>query len=449
MSYLAGLRQEFRPLMDLAVPLVLGELGWVTMSIVDTMMVGRLSKEAIGAVSIGGILFYAVAVIGMGIMLGLDTLVSQSFGAGRIEDCHHSFISAVYLSLPLAPLLMGMQWGWTLVLGPFGVNPDVQREAIPYLEAMMWSTFPLLLYAAMRRYLQGMSMVKPVMFALISANVVNAVANWVFVFGNLGSPAYGTAGAGWATCASRVYMAAVLLVYILWRNRKDRLGLFEASLAVDVVRIRRLIGLGFPAAMQIVVEVGVFAVATTLAGKLQTKYLAAHHIALSAASYTFMVPLGLGAAAAVRVGQAIGRGDPEGAGRAGWAAMILGAAFMLCGGLLFVLAPGPIARAFTTDTEVIATAGALLFVAAVFQFFDGLQGVATGALRGAGDTRTAAGCHLIGHWIVGLPFGYYLCFQAGWGAVGLWTGLCVALVVIGVVLTAVWWRTARRIAVAA
>ncbi|MBK5293181.1 MAG: MATE family efflux transporter [Acidobacteriia bacterium] len=444
MAFRGQLQREFRSLLDLAVPLVLGELGWMTMSLVDTMMVGRVSKEAIGAVSLGGMLFYAVAVIGMGILLGLDTLVSQSYGAGNTQDCHHSLIQALYLCLPLAPLLMGLQWCWSLLLAPFGVHPAVIAETTPYLKAIMWSTFPLLLYAAMRRYLQGMNLVKPVMFALISANLVNAGANWVLIFGNLGFPAYGAAGAGWATCISRVYMALVLVVYIYIAERKG-LGLMRANWSLDLERIRRLVSLGLPAATQIVVEVGVFALVTVLIGKLEPRFLAAHQIAISAASFTYMVPLGLGAAAAVRVGQAIGRRDGAGAGRAGWAAMTLGGATMSWFGLMFLLAPGWVARVFTTDPEVITAAGSMLAVAAVFQLFDGLQGVATGALRGAGDTRTAAASHLIGYWVIGLPLGYYLCFSVGWGAVGLWAGLCLSLIAIGVVLTGAWWRMAKRI----
>ena len=444
MAFRGQLRKEFRPLLELAVPLVLGELGWMAMSLVDTIMVGRVSKEAIGAVSLGSMLFHAVAVVGIGVLLALDTLVSQSYGAGDTEDCHHSLIQALYLCLPLAPLLMALQWSASLLLAPSGVHPAVVAEAIPYLMALLWSTFPLLLYTAMRRYLQGMNLVKPVMFSLVSANLVNAGANWVFVFGNLGFPAYGATGAGWATCISRIYMSLVLVAYIYWKERHG-LGLMRANWRLDLPRIRRLVTLGLPAAMQIVVEVGVFALATVLIGRLEPRFLAAHQIALSAASFTFMVPLGLGAAAAVRVGQAIGRKDSEGANRAGWAAIILGGATMSWFGLIFVLAPGWVAGIFTTDPDVITTTGSLLAVAAVFQLFDGLQGVATGALRGAGDTRTPAVSHLIGYWVVGLPLGYYLCFSVGWGAVGLWAGLCLSLVVIGLVLTGAWWRVTKRL----
>jgi MATE family multidrug resistance protein len=196
--------------------------------------------------------------------------------------------------------------------------------------------------------------------------------------------------------------------------------------------------------MQLLLEVGVFALATVLAGRLTPVALAAHQIALNAASVTYMVPLGISAATAVRVGQALGRRDAPGAGRAGWTGLLLAALFMALAALLFVTAPGAILRAFTTASGVIAAGVSLLYVAAVFQLFDGIQVVATGALRGAGDTRTPMLWNLIGYWVLGLPVGYYLCFSADWGAVGLWIGFSIGLIVVGTILLFVWSRLVRR-----
>ncbi|MBL8294674.1 MAG: MATE family efflux transporter [Bryobacterales bacterium] len=441
-----GVRREIRPLITLALPLVLGEFGWMMMSVVDSMMVGRVSKEAMGAVSLGGVLFYAVAVLGMGMMLGLDALVSQAFGAGDRTDCHHSLVNALWIALPLAPVLMAAQWAWIPLLPVFGVNQAVVEAAGPYVGALIWSTPPLLVYAAFRRYLQGMNQVKVVMFALVSANVVNALVNWVLVFGNLGFSAMGAEGAGWATVFSRVYMAGVLVGYAYWWDAKQDGGLRRAAWRPDWGRIRVLAGLGFPASMQIVIEVGVFALATTLIGKLDATSLAAHQIAINAASFSYMVPLGLGSAAAVRVGQGVGSGDWRQARDAGWTAIGLGVTIMGAFGVLFVGAPRLIGRLFTPDETVIDAAVILLALAALFQLFDGAQGVATGALRGAGNTRIAAVTHLGGYWVIGLPLGYWLCFGAGWGAAGLWTGLCVALMLIGIVLAGAWAHLTGRVA---
>jgi MATE family multidrug resistance protein len=202
--------------------------------------------------------------------------------------------------------------------------------------------------------------------------------------------------------------------------------------------------LGFPAGGQALIEVGVFAAATALAGRVSATSLAAHQIAIHMASVTFMIPYGLASAAAVRVGHAVGRRDPEGAVVAGWTAIALGVAFMAAAALVFLTMPALLIRAFSDNAEVIATGVRLLFVAAIFQLFDGLQGVTTGALRGLGDTRTAMLWNLGGHWFVGLPLGYLLCFRWGYGLVGLWWGLSLGLIICGIGLVAVWrWKGIR------
>jgi MATE family multidrug resistance protein len=437
--------EEVRPMVRLAIPLVLAELGWMTMGIVDTMMVGRQahSAEAMGAVSLGSILYMAVAIFGTGLMLGLDTLVSHSYGAGDVEDCHRSLVNGVYLSLGLGPVLMGFVRLIEPILRSANIEPAVLNQAIPYLRALNWGTLPLLLYFVFRRYLQGMNLAKPVMFALISANVVNLVGNWAFVYGHLGMRALGTVGSGWSTCIARLYMMSVLLVYSVYYDHRYKTGLRRTRRLPSFFRMWRLVQLGFPAATQFAMEVGVFAVATALIGKLGAVALASHQVALNTVSLTYMVPLGISSAAAVRVGQALGRRDAQAASRAGWTAMALGTGFMTCMGIILLVAPYPIVRAYTPDPAVIHAAGALLFVAAFFQLFDGMQTVATGALRGAGDTRTPMLCHIFFYWGIGLPLGYHLCFRLGWGAAGLWTGLCVALILIGVALLYFWRRKER------
>jgi len=437
--------EEVRPMVRLAIPLVLAELGWMTMGIVDTMMVGRQahSAEAMGAVSLGSILYMAVAIFGTGLMLGLDTLVSHSYGAGDVEDCHRSLVNGVYLSLALGPVLMGIVRLLEPILRSANIEPAVLGQAIPYLRALNWGTLPLLLYFVFRRYLQGMNLAKPVMFALISANFVNLVGNWTLVYGHLGMRAMGTVGSGWSTCLARLYMMSVLLLYSVYYDHRYKTGLRRTRRLPSFFRMWRLVQLGFPAATQFAMEVGVFAVATTLIGKLGAVALASHQVALNTVSLTYMVPLGISSAAAVRVGQALGRGDAHAASRAGWTAMALGTSFMTCMGVILLVVPRQIVRAYTPDPVVIQAASSLLFVAAFFQLFDGMQTVATGALRGAGDTRTPMLCHMFFYWAMGLPLGYHLCFGLGWGAAGLWTGLCLALILIGIALLYFWRRKER------
>ena len=444
---LQTLRAEFRPTLRLAVPLVLAELGWMSMAIVDTMMVGRLpnSATAIAAVSLGGILVHVLAFFGGGLLIGLDTLVSQAFGAGQREDCHRSLVHGIYLSLALTPLLMAPVWYFGSLMRIAGIAPDIISLAVPYSRALAWGTLPLLLYFAVRRCMQGMNMVRPIAFALVTANIINAIGNWILTYGKLGAPAMGAVGSGWSTAWARIYLATVLVGYLLWYDQKHRTDLLRTPIQPELMRIRRLIALGFPAAMQITLEIGVFALVTALIGRLGAVSLAGHQVALNTVSFTYMVPLGISSAAAVRVGQAIGRRDPSGAASAGGSAIFFGAGFMTVAGIFLLLFPHAIARVYTPDPVVIKNTVILLAAGAAFQLFDGIQTVATGALRGAGDTRTPMFCHFTAYWIIGLPLGTWLCFQRGWGAFGLWAGLSLALILIGIVLLFAWRRTVRRL----
>lgn len=430
-------------MLALALPVILAELGWMAMPTVDTMMVGRLGADAIGAVSIGRALFISVAVVGIGLLLGLDTLVAQAHGAGEADACHRWLLHGAYLgSLISLPLFLLLRSGIPL-LDRWGVEPAVLELTRPYLRSLSWSLLPLLLYAAFRRYLQAVNLVRPVMFALTSANLVHLLGNWILIFGRLGMPAMGVEGAGWSTCISSWYMALVLLAAIGLRESEQGWGLLRISWRPEAERFGRLLALGVPAAAQLLLEVGAFAAATALAGRLPASALAAHQIALTACSVTYMIPLGISSAAAVRVGQALGRRDRAGARNSGWAALTLGGGFMCVAALVFVLMPRGVVRLFSADPDVIASGVSLLAIAALFQLFDGLQAVATGALRGAGDTRTAMLGNLVGHWALGLPVGYHLCFGRGWGAVGLWTGWLIGLGVVSLVLVFAWSRRAR------
>lgn len=447
MLKLNTLRAELPPTLRLALPLVLAELGWMSMGIVDTMMVGRLpnSATAMGAVSLGSSIFIVFGLFGGGMLLGLDTLVSQAFGAGKREDCHRSLINGIYLSLVLTPLLAAPIWVLPRWLKSAEVSPEVLGLAIPYTKVLVIGLFPLLLYFAVRRCLQAMNMVKPVAFALVTANLINALGNWILIYGKWGLPALGVVGSAWSTAIARAYMAVVLVGYLLWFDHRHRTELLNTPVEIDLPRIRRLIALGFPAAMQSTLESGVFAAVTTLIAKLGAVPLASHQIALNTVSLTYMVPLGISSAAAVRVGQALGRKDPSGAADAGGTAILVGAAFMACASTGLLIFPRWIARLFTPDDAVIQSTLGLLAAGAAFQLFDGIQTVATGALRGVGDTRTPMLCHFLAYWIIGLPLGAWLCFQRHWGAVGLWIGLSLALILIGIVLGFVWRRAVQRL----
>ena len=438
------LRAELAPMMRLAVPLALAELGWMAMGLEDTIMAGRLGAAALGAGSLGAMVFYPIAIGGTGFLLGMDTLVAQAHGARDAIDCRRTLVAGAWLSLALSPLFALAILSLIPVLRVTGTNANVMALFDPFLKALAWGLPPLFLYAALRRYLQAIDVVKPVTFALVSANLINVLGNWVLMYGHCGAPRMGLEGCGWSTTIARCYMAAVLLGTVVWHERRTGSLLLSISWRPSLERMRRLAGLGTPAALQFLFEGAVFALVSVFAAHLDETSLAAHSIAINVVSTTYMVPLGISSAAAVRVGQAIGAGDRRGAAVRGWTAILLGALFMGGAAVALGTVPGWIVRIYTSDAGVIAAGAVLLRIAALFQLFDGLQTVSTGALRGLGDTRTPMLVHLGGYWGVGLPVAYLLCFRFGWGAAGIWVGLSAALMLIGSALVAAWrWRTLR------
>lgn len=440
-----SLLREVRTVLGLAVPVALAELGWVSMSVVDTVMVGDLGPGAIGAIAIGSSSFYAFAIFGIGLMLGLDTLVSHAYGAGDRHDCHRSLAAALYLALLLLSPLTLLFWTLPLSFGTAGIRPDIGVPAGEFLRVLQWSTLPLLLYGAFRRYLQATGHVRPVTFALVTANLVNWLGNWILIYGHWGFPPLGIVGSAAATVVARIYMAVLLGGCIWYFERRLNPPARDIVRPFDRERLLQLLRIGLPAATQILLEIGAFGATAFLAGRLTAVALAAHQIAINVASVTYMVPLGISSAAAVLVGHSIGRRKPEQARRHGFIALAITVVFELCSAGAMLLFPGSILRLYTHDRGVLNVGVLLLGLAAAFQLFDGLQAVATGSLRGLGNTRTAMLVNLGGYWFFGLPLGYALSFYAGYGVYGLWIGLTVALVAIAIVLCVFWNRLSRRL----
>jgi MATE family multidrug resistance protein len=428
---------------SLAWPVILAEIGWILMGVVDTIVVGPLGPAAIGAVGTGSTMFFAVMVLGIGTLFALDTFVARSFGAGRIDECHRWLFTGLQLATVLSVVLVAIGWLGVWALSWSGIQPDVLTLLRPYLGTLLWSAPPLLVYTVLRRYLQAMNVVQPILAAVVVANLINAAANVVFVYGRLGFPPLGVIGSAYATLLARVCLVGMFWWMVVRRERRSASGLADLPFRWAVGPMWQLVRIGAPAAGQVALEVGVFAAASALAGRISASALAAHQIVLNIAGFFFMIPLGLSSAAAVRVGQAMGRGDREGVRRAGWSALGLAVGLAALIASLFMLWPERFIRVFSNDPGVLETGVAVLLVCAAFQPFDGLQAVATGALRGVGDTRSPMLANLIGHWLLGLPIAYWLCFSRGWSVVGLWTGLATGLVVVGTVLTVVWRQRSR------
>ncbi len=432
--------RELRELLVLAGPVVVSELGWMGMGLVDTAMVGRVSAEALGAVSVGSHTYFLFVMFGMGTLFGLDPVISQAWGAGRHREAHEGLVQGLHLAVVVGVLLTLVVWVASPRVGLLGVDAAVLPGARGYMDVAALGIVPLLLFVAMRRYLQAMGLVRPVMLVVLAANLLNVFANWVFVFGNLGAPALGAVGSAWATTVARVFMLLALAAVVWWIDRSRGGSLRTISWRPDRARIKTIAGLGVPAGLQMILEAGVFWAATILAAQLTPVALGAHQIALGAAAFSFMVPLAMSSAGAVRVGQTLGARDPERARSAGWLAILVGGAFMLASATTFVVVPEAIMAAFTDDPAIIGVGVGLLRIAALFQLFDGLQVVAIGVLRGAGDTRTAMVTSLFAYWVVGLPLAWSLCFVADLGVDGLWFGLTGGLVCAAAVLVGTWAR---------
>ena len=442
---IAVLKKELRALALLAIPVAIAELGWMLMTVVDTAMVGHLSALAIAATGLGGVLYTTIVLFGFGLLLSMDPLIAQAFGAGDMQDCHHTLHQGIFLALALTLPLMVITWLLPGVLLHWNVNPAVTQAAAPFIRILALGTLPLLLYACLRRYLQALHLVRPIMVALLTANLFNALGDWALIYGHLGLPALGIVGAAWATNLSRVYLMLYLAVVIVLQERKHPTGMFHQLPRFDLQRLRQMLHLGLPASGQILLEMGAFAAATVLIGRLSAVALAAHQIVLNCATLTYSIPLGIGSATAVGVGHAIGRKDFPSAVRTGWLGIALGAACMSVSAALIFLFPHPILHIYTNDARVIAVGSGLLLIVAFFQLFDGIQTVTTGALRGAGDTHTSMLLNLLCYWVIGVPLGAALGLHWSWGVYGFWTGLSLAIILLACTLLIAWRRVAHKI----
>ena len=443
-------------MLRLAVPLVAAEVGWMLMGVVDTIMVGHLPDAALAmsSAALAQILFNTVAFGMGGILLGLDTVLAQAHGADEIPQANRWLLHGVLLAIALAAVLTGLFLLAPSLLPLSHADPRVLARAVPTLEALNAGVLPLLLYFALRRYLQAFHHGRAIAATLIAANGVNVLFNWLLIYSHrwqlgpgwtLAWQGRGVVGSGVATTLARSFMALCLLAAIAWYNRRNGYALERTPRRPEWASMLRLLRLGVPAGATILVEITIFAVVTFLIARLGAVPLAGHEVALNCVSFTFMLPLGLSAAAAVRVGQEIGRGDLRAARAAGWVALALAAAVMLVTAALYLLVPHGLARLFTPDPAVIRAAVPLFGVAAIFQVCDGLQVTAMGALRGAGDTLSGLIIHTATYWLTGLPLGIFLAFHRGLGARGLWLGLSAALVLAGFLLLWRWHRVSRSL----
>jgi MATE family multidrug resistance protein len=410
------------------------QVGMMTMGAVDTAMVGRVGAADLAAVALGSMYFFLISIFGLGILMALDPVVAQGAGARDTEAVARGVQRGLLLAAVLGFVASALHAPAAPVLALLGQPDDVVPIAGAYVRALIPGILPFFFFSVFRQSLQALHHTRALLIAIVIANVANVFLNWGLIFGNFGLPPLGARGAGYATSITRWLMTAGLLVaaWPLLRPllRPVRPGLWELTPLMRIVRI------GIPIGLHHELEFGAFGVTALLMGTLGTVEMASHQIALNIASLTFMVPLGVGAAAAVLVGRAVGGGDAGEARRAAIAAIIVGIAFMGTSAVVMLLIPARLASLYTDLETVLALAATLIPIAGAFQVFDGIQVVSAGALRGLGDTRIPMLIGLVGFWLVGLPVSVALGFGAGLGPLGLWWGLVAGLGSVALLLLA-------------
>ncbi len=437
-----SLRAELRDTLQLAGPIVLTQVGQMSMGLVDTLVAGHISTTALAGLGLAANAFWTFTGICNGLLLALDTYFSQAVGA-RDERTLGRYLTQSLWSCALVTLFSALCIAAGYVLYRSLAPPGALRDAFGlYLRNIIWCLPTIYVYFVLQRYWQARRRVVPFTIIIVSANVLNLVACSALGLGKWGLPAFGIRGIAWATVLVRYGMlvAAVVFTLLHFRPLSLRLPRFDWSVQ------RRILGLGLPAAGHTALEIGAFTIATFVVGVLGAVPLAAHHVSLMMSAFTFMFPLGFSSAAAVRVGTFVGAGQPEHARLAGWLCVAVSVAVMSTFALVYLLLPRFLLGCFTTDPAVINVGARILVIVALFQIADGTQVSTTGALRGLGNTRAAMLANAIGHYPIGLALGLVLCFVCGFGVLGLWTGLATGLVSVALMLLRKWRLMSRDLA---
>ena len=432
-----GLWTEVWAMIGLAAPIMVAQGGLVGMGLVDTFMIGRVSSVEMGGVALGNIVVLVVVVFGLGLTMGIEPLATQAIGANEPQRAYgwyqQGLWAALASSVPLSVLLVV-----AVALLPYlGVKASVIGATAPYIWLRLPSVPVNAMYGAARSYLTSIRRTRPIVVAVLSANVANVGLNYLFVF----EFGMGAAGVGLATSICWTLMFAIAG----WGAYLGRPAGSGGLARPDGGRLIQIFRLGWPIGLQLTFEVGIFGLVGLLVAQLGEVPLAAHQIAMTLASFTFMAAVGIAVASTTMVGHRIGAGDTQGARRIGTISIVLGGLFMASGGVVFYALPEALARLFSPTDEAVVQLGAqLLMIAALFSASDGIQVVSAGALRGAGDTKWAFYANAVGHWLLGVPLGLYMAWAAGFGVRGLWFGLTAGLTVVAVVLTVRFWLLTAR-----
>lgn len=415
-------------LATLALPLIGAQLAQISMSAVDTVMAGWLGPLDLAAVAVGANIWLPIFVVSIGVILSVTPSVAQLYGGDRREEIGPLVRQGLWLATIVSGLVLAAVW---LAVDPLldlvQASPQLRPLARGYLLAIAWGIPGESLFNVLRNYCEGLGRTGPSLLVSLLAVPFNMLFNYLLMYGVLGFPRMGAVGCGVASALTMWVMAGCMLAVVLSTSEFHKDGLFSRFDRPRIAAIWSLFKIGGPIAVSFFIECAVFCSVGLMLGRMGEQIVGGHQIALNFASITFMVPLGVALAVTVRVGQAVGAGDLIAARRTGLAGNLLSLAFMGCMACVMGIFPRQIAGIYTGDAGVIDMAAQLLFLAAIFQVFDGLQVSGSGALRGLKDTKVPMAITMISYWCFALPLGYFLAFRMGWGPRGLWSGLIVGL----------------------
>lgn len=411
----------------LAIPIIIGQLGIVLMGVVDSAMVGKVGAKYLAAASIGSGIFALFLVLGIGISYAISPLVSISIAAGKKEFTSFIFKQSFYINLVVGIILCIVTIFVADFIKYFNQEKEVEALAISYTKILGLSIIPVMIFQSFKQFIEGLSIMRPAMIVALVANVVNVFVNWVLIYGELGFPELRLDGAGIATFISRLFMAVALGYFVFTSKSLKSFNLSIRSYRYDSVITNKILKLGVPSGVQYFFEVGCFTFAAVIIGWLGTNQLAAHQIALSAATISYMTVLGVSSAAAIRVGSEVGRQNIYETRIAAFSAIALGIIIQIIFALFFILFRNIIPTFYVFEIEVIKIAASLFIIAGLFQIFDGIQAIGLGVLRGLTDVKIPTAITFTAYWLIGLPIGYFLGFNLELDVIGVWLGLLIGL----------------------
>ncbi len=418
----------------LAYPVMLSHLGQVTVQVADSMMVGRLGKEPLAGASFANSIFVIFLIMGVGMSFAITPQTAQADGENDTPKLteilkHGILINSIIGTLLVCTILVGQNALW------YFNQPEIVVElALPYLRVITYSLIPFMIYQAFRQFAEGLGFTKQSMYITVVGNIINIVLNYIFIFGKMGIEPMGLFGAGLATLISRIVMAVLMFSFVFFNHRFAAYWQNFVFKNFSKKLIMANLRLGLPMAFQLIFEISTFSMAAIMIGWIGTTQLAAHQIAINLASITYMVALGIAAAATIRVGNQIGKKDYKTMRNAAMTCFIMALGLMSVAAVVFILGRNYLPQLYISDPEVMRQAATLLIVAALFQLSDGVQVIALGALRGMSDVKIPTLITLVAYWAIGLPLGYLLGFTFDQGALGVWYGLLAGLSMAAVLL---------------